>query len=191
MKKGSSGASGVRRSLRKSTYEGRPSAYSTSEGQNETSSGSEDGTAAAFILEEVVSRVGNPDLSAPDLGIKANVGGSSGETAGMAPNSRLKYGRFKGDGSQDVDDWLCEFVSIANANQETEESKLRMFKGVLRGEALKWFQDVPEGVRTDWEELTLLILRTFRETGGEAQALGRLSKMAMKPNEFFGSMDRE
>ena len=57
----------------------------------------------------------------------------------MAPNSRLKYGRFKGDGSQDVDDWLCEFVSTANTNQETEESKLRMFQGVLKGEALKWF----------------------------------------------------
>ena len=101
----------------------------------------------------------------------------------MAPNTRLKYTRFKGDGSQDVDDWFGEFEAIATANQEDEASRRRVFHGLLRGEALKWYQDVPDGVRADWDELTDLFLRTFREAGGEARALGRLSKMTMKPGE--------
>ena len=58
-----------------------------------------------------------------------------------------------------------------------------MFEGVLKGKVLKWFQDVPEDIRTDWDQLAVLFLRTFREAGGEARALGRLSKMTMKPSE--------
>ena len=34
----------------------------------------------------------------------------------------LKYRRFRGDGSQDVDDWFSEFESIALANQEDLET---------------------------------------------------------------------
>lgn len=97
--------------------------------------------------------------------------------------TRLKYRKFKGDGREDVDDWLCEFNSTAAANQEEVATKLRIFQGLLKGEALQWYQDVPEPVRNDWEQLTTTFLRTFREVGGEARILGRLSKMRMKPNE--------
>ena len=54
---------------------------------------------------------------------------------------------------------------------------------MLKGEALKWYQDVPDRIRDNWEQLTLLFLRTFREAGGEARALGRLSKMTMGTSE--------
>jgi hypothetical protein len=183
MKKGSRGTEGVRRSSRKSVHRGRPSAYSTPEEHSETSSGSEGGTAAAFIPEGVISSKGIPDPPIFDPEEEVGVGGSLSETEDHMAPSRLRYGRFKGDGSQDVDDWLSEFIATANANQETEESQLRMFQGVLKGEALKWFQEVPDGVRASWNQLAGLFLRTFREAGGEARALGRLSKMSMKPNE--------
>ena len=39
----------------------------------------------------------------------------------------LKYSRFQGDGSQDVDDWFSKFESIALANQEDLEAKQRIF----------------------------------------------------------------
>ena len=150
MKKGLRGTGGVRRSARKSTYQGKPSVYSTPEAEVESTTESDNDAAADFDLVEVSTRSGNPDLPVLDPGAAEVVGGSPDEAGGvMAPNSRLKYGRFKGDGSQDVDDWLCEFVSTANANQETEESKLRMFQGVLKGEALKWFQDVPDDIRAN------------------------------------------
>jgi hypothetical protein len=45
------------------------------------------------------------------------------------------------------------------------------------GEALKWYQDVPVRNRNDWDQLTTAFLQAFREVGGEARALGRLSKM--------------
>ena len=101
----------------------------------------------------------------------------------MPSTTRLKYSRFKGDGSQDVDDWLTEFESTSLANQEELAAKQRIFQGVLKGEALKWYQDVPDRIRDNWEQLTVLFLRTFREAGGEARALGRLSKMTMGTSE--------
>ena len=108
---------------------------------------------------------------------------STNEVDEMVPVTRLKYSRFKGDGSQDVDDWFGEFEATALANQEDPLSKRRIFQGLLKGEALKWFQDVSETVRADWDDFSNLFLRTFREAGGEARALGRLSKMTMKPRE--------
>ena len=101
----------------------------------------------------------------------------------MPTTTRLKYSRFRGDGSQDVDGWFCEFESTALANQEDNETKARIFQGLLKGEALKWYQDVPEFTRSSWEQLMRLFLRTFREAGEEARALGQLSKMTMKKSE--------
>jgi hypothetical protein len=56
--------------------------------------------------------------------------------------TRLKYKRFKDDGHQDVDNWFSEFESTAVANQEEDKAKQRIFQGLLKGEALKWYQDV-------------------------------------------------
>jgi hypothetical protein len=97
--------------------------------------------------------------------------------------TRLRYKRFKGDGGQDADDWLCEFESTALANQENEAAQRRIFQGLLKGEALKWYQDIPDLVRNDWEQLKADFLQDFREVGGEARALGRLSTLTMKPSE--------
>jgi hypothetical protein len=97
--------------------------------------------------------------------------------------TRLKYKRFKGDGHQDVDDWFSEFESTAVANQEEDEAKQRIFQGLLKGEALKWYQDVPVRNWNDWDQLTTAFLQAFWEVGGEARALGRLSKMTMRTSE--------
>lgn len=97
--------------------------------------------------------------------------------------TRLKYTRFNGDGHQDVDDWLGEFESTANANEEDQEVRLRIFQGLLKGEALRWYQDLDTDIKRDWTRLTNQFLQTFRESGGEARALGRLSKLRMKDEE--------
>ena len=57
----------------------------------------------------------------------------------MPSTTRLKYSRFKGDGSQDVDDWLTKFKSTIVANQEESAAALRIFQRLLKGEALKWY----------------------------------------------------
>lgn len=129
-------------------------------------------------VEEVVTVLAEPEPDSEDSGQEEEA--SSEE---MAPSTRLKYEKFKGDGQQDVDDWLGEFESTALANEEVPASKHRIFQGLLKGEALKWYQDLSEEVKDDWHELIPLFLRTFREAGGEARALGRLSKIAMKPQE--------
>lgn len=72
----------------------------------------------------------------------------------MPASTSLKYSRFRGDGSQDVDDWLFEFESIVLANQEDLKAKRRTFQGLQKGEALKWYQDIPDRNRNDLEEPT-------------------------------------
>ena len=57
----------------------------------------------------------------------------------MSTTTYFKYSRFKGDESQDVDDWFIEFESTTLANQEESAAKHRIFQGLLKGEALKWY----------------------------------------------------
>ena len=123
-----------------------------------------------------------PEVQEEERG--ASVDGLSSDESDIMPSTtHLKYSRFKGDGSQDVDDWLTEFKSTAAANQDEPAVALRIFQGLLKGEALKWYQDVPDRIWTSWDQLSNLFLQTFREAGGEARALGRLSKMTMGKSE--------
>ena len=127
-----------------------------------------------------------PEVEEEERGANGD-GLSSDESDIMLSTTRLKYNRFKGDGSQDgsqdVDNWLTEFKSTAIANQEEPATILRIFQGVLKGEALKWYQDVPDRIQTNWDQLSNLFLRTFRKAGGEARALGRLSKITIGKSE--------
>ena len=79
----------------------------------------------------------------------------------MAPSTQLKYSNFRGDGNQDTDDWYYKFESIATANQKYPASKRRTFQGLLKGEALKWYQDIPAETREEWTDFTFLFLKTF------------------------------
>ena len=64
------------------------------------------------------------------------------------------------------------------------EAKQRIFQGLLKREALKWYQDILDRNRDNWDNFISLFLRTFREAGGEARALGRLSQMTIKTSEL-------
>lgn len=130
---------------------------------------------ALDFAEEVVTE------TVPVIGLTSTLPGP--EEMAARSNTRLKYRKFKADGREDVDDWLCEFNSTAAANEDDVATKLRMFQGLLKGEALHWYQDVPLPVRNDWEQLTGMFLQTFREVGGDARTLGKLSRMRMKSNE--------
>ena len=90
----------------------------------------------------------------------------------MAPSTRLMYSRFQGDKTQDVDDSNCEFKSIDTANHEDPKAKRRILQGLLKGEALKWYEDVQDGTRDIWADFVTLFMKTFREAGGKARALG-------------------
>ena len=82
-----------------------------------------------------------PEVEEEERG--ASVDGLSLDESDIMPSTtRLKYSKFKGDGSQDVDDWLTEFKSTAAANQEEPAATLCIFQGLLKGEALKWYEDV-------------------------------------------------
>ena len=151
-------------------------------------SGSEDEEIAVGQIEVIVTP--RPDQATPagpevqEEERRASVDKLSSDESDIMPSTtRLKYNRFKGDGSQDVDDWLTEFKSTAIANQEEPATILRIFQGLLKGEALKWYQDVSERIRTNSEQLSSLFLQTFREAGGEARALGCLSKITMGKSE--------
>ena len=120
-------------------------------GQHFTS-GSEDEQVVVGQVEVVVT----PSADCPDLveseeevttgGKRVDEELGSEDEDNMPSATCLKYSLFKGDGSQDVDDWLIKFESIALANQEEPAAKQRIFQGVLKGEALKWYRDVPDRI---------------------------------------------
>jgi hypothetical protein len=126
-----------------------------------------------------------PRSGSSDLNLDLQEPEPRGERIGSEEETmtRLKYKKFKGDGNQDVHDWFSEFESTAVTNQEAEEAKQRIFQGLLKGEALKWYQDVQVRNRNDWDQLTTAFLQAFREVGGEARTLGRLSKMTMRTSK--------
>ena len=148
-----------------------------------------EGDVIVLSLEEPTPTSFNPAGGAGSITPKGPEGTDTGSEEGgvsdvpMPPSTQLKYSRFRGDGSQDADDWYCEFESITTANQEDLESKRRIFQGLLKGEALKWYQDVPDGTRENWADFVHLFLKTFSKARGEARALGRLSRMTKKPTE--------
>ena len=79
------------------------------------------GQAITDLDEETV--VVNIDHDLEEDQIFEETEGTEDDLDKMAPHTRLKYSRFKGDGSQDVNDWFCEFESITVANQEDPASK--------------------------------------------------------------------
>ena len=68
-----------------------------------------------------------PEVEVATGGERVEEESSSEDKDDMPSTTRLKYSRFKGDGSQDVDDWFTEFESIALANQEELAAKQRIF----------------------------------------------------------------
>ena len=111
-------------------------------GEAHSKPGSED---EGVIVGQVEVVTPGPNQAAPaELEVEEEAEGTRGdevsseESDTMPSTTCLKYSRFKGDGSQDVDDWLTEFKSTAIANQEEPATTLRIFQGLLKGEALKW-----------------------------------------------------
>lgn len=101
--------------------------------------------------------------------------------------TRLKYNKFRCDGSQDADEWIKEFEVTIDANLEEPATRLRIFPGLLRGEALLWFDDVEPDVRNDWPALSALFKRTFQDLGGDNGITGRLNKLVQKEGESIRS----
>ena len=176
-----------RRSARLSKTKKRRETEEPSGSQNPRAyfaSGSEEELVVVQHQEDILTTRGSDQYSTPDQSSPGRARGMEGtdpdsslEGSDNMPNTTcLKYSRFRGDGSQDVDDWFCEFESTALVNQEDNEAKARIFEGLLKREALKWYQDVPEFTRNSWEQLTRLFLRTFREAGGEASVRAQFNK---------------
>jgi Retrotransposon gag protein/Zinc knuckle len=106
----------------------------------------------------------------------------------MPPSFRIKYTRFKGDGSQDVDDWMEQYLATLAANAEgDEETTKRLFRGVIEGEALKWYGTLDAAVKNDWPRLQAAFEQEFREIGADSQVMARLSSMKMEPADTLRS----
>ena len=84
-------------------------------------SGSEDEEITVGQVEVVVTPgpdpapPAKPEVEEEERGASGD-GLSSDESDIMPSTTCLKYSRFKGDGSQDVDDWLTEFKSTIVSN---------------------------------------------------------------------------
>jgi hypothetical protein len=111
-----------------------------------------------------------------------------GQTGSGANNmarqgARLKYNKFRCDGSQDADEWIKEFEVTIEANQEDPDTRSRIFPGLLRGEALLWYDDIPVAIRRDWVQLSALFKTTFQDLGGDNGITNRLNELVQKDGE--------
>ena len=81
----------------------------------------------------------------------------------MPPSFRIKYAKFRGDGVQDVDDWLEQYLAILSANDEgDEDTTKRLFCGLLEGEALRWYGALDRAVKDDWPTLKAAFEQEFQ-----------------------------
>ncbi|CAM6128594.1 unnamed protein product [Calypogeia fissa] len=81
----------------------------------------------------------------------------------IPPSFRIKYTRFRGDGSQDVDDWMEQYLATLAANDEgDEDTTKRLFRGLIDGEALRWYNALDARVRADWARLKSAFEQEFR-----------------------------
>jgi hypothetical protein len=80
----------------------------------------------------------------------------------MPPSFRIKYTCFRGDGSQDVDDWMEQYLATfaANAERDANTTK-RLFRGVIEGEALRWYGTLDAAVKDDWPRLQAAFEQEF------------------------------
>lgn len=145
-----------------------------------------------IIVEENISKELVSDLPVVDTGNQRrfpNLPVYPGSLANIMARqgARLKYNKFKCDGSQDADEWIKEFEVTLDANMEDPATRLRIFPGLLKGEALLWFDDVEPGVRNDWPALSALFKRTFQDLGGDNGITGRLNKLVQKEGESIRS----
>ena len=102
----------------------------------------------------------------------------------MPTHTRLKYEKFKPQEHQDVDDWMEQYLAVSTANEEAEDAvRLRIFPGLLSGEALKWYNAQEATLKIDWAALKVAFEKEFRDEGADARVLGQLNKAVMGPKE--------
>jgi hypothetical protein len=91
---------------------------------------------------------------------------------------RLKYSNFEGDGEQDVDDWLDHFKATLAANDEADvDIKKRLFYGLLRGEALRWYNTLEPAVKTNWDELHRAFVTEFKTEGTDHKVQEQIGEL--------------
>lgn len=110
----------------------------------------------------------------------------------MAPTFRIKYTRFKGDGTQDVDDWMEQFQPTLAGNDETDDATARrLFRGLIDGEAMCWYNSQSAMLHGDWPGLRAAFVKEFREIGADARVMARLNSVMMKPGDFLRSYTKK
>jgi hypothetical protein len=106
----------------------------------------------------------------------------------MPPLFQIKYSRFRGDGTQDVDDSMEQYLATLAANDEgDEDTTKRLFRGLIDGEALRWYNSLDVAVRGDWSRLRAAFEQEFREIGADSRVMARLNSIKMKPTDTLRS----
>lgn len=125
----------------------------------------------------------NPGPPVPPRAVTAAVIPAPAPRAAAPTASRIKYTKFKGDGSQKVDDWWCEWLAATRTNEEPPDRMAIVFQGLLLGEARKWFDQLDPAEKDDITQLEETFLKEFREVGGSARAFRKLNTLKLKKGE--------
>ncbi|KAL3697836.1 hypothetical protein R1sor_011912 [Riccia sorocarpa] len=79
-------------------------------------------------------------------------------------HTRLRYSHFRGKSGKDPDTFLQEFLQVSEANkEESTTDRLRIFPGLLKDRASRWYRNTEAATRADWVTFTKAFLAEFRD----------------------------
>ncbi|CAM6125591.1 unnamed protein product [Calypogeia fissa] len=95
----------------------------------------------------------------------------------MPQSFRIKYTQFKGSWSQDVDNWMEHYLATATNDEVDNDTRKKLFQGLIGGEALKWYNALDAKTRDDWDRLKTAFKREFREIEVDARIMQKLNDL--------------
>ena len=78
-------------------------------------------------------------------------------------------------------------ATLAANDEADEDTTKRLFRGVIEGEALRWYGTVDPAVKATWPATKLAFEQEFREIGADSRVMSRLNSISMKKTDTLRS----
>ena len=80
------------------------------------------------------------------------------------------------------------YLATLAANDEgDDDTTKRLFRGLIDGEALRWYNAQPQATRDNWVALKAAFEQEFREIGADSRIIARLNQLRMKASDTLRS----
>lgn len=78
-------------------------------------------------------------------------------------------------------------VTLAANDERDEDTTKRLFRGLIDGEVLRWYNTQDAAVKADWSALKKTFEQEFREIGVDSRVMVRLNRIKIKLTDTLKS----